>query len=200
MKRADSPDQFLSNQSNQQAIDNIIKLRKSIEEKRKHLDKIYLEAAGRDENSEVKPNMLGVTIIKKVNFEPAENRNESKIGNYFNSTFTVTKIPQQKDINSFRSKNFDKNKKSNQDENDQKCTLQTQKIQKSLSRPSNRQVFTYHQKKLIEKEKNQTFEANLKQIRDKILTRKFAYIWLRKHLNKRKFLSNHKIILPSEAQ
>lgn len=199
MKRTDSTDQFLNNQTNQQTIDNIIKLRNSVEEKRKHLDQIYLEAAGSDENSAIKPNVFGVTMIKKVNFEPVEDRNKSNIGNFFNSTFKVTKIPQQKDNNSVQSKILEKNKKFYQGQNEQKCTQKTQKIQKSLSRPSNRQVYTFHQKKIIEKEKNHKLEANLKEIRDKILTRKFAYIWLRKHLNKRKHLSNKKIVLPSEA-
>lgn len=202
MKRVDLGDQFLSNHSNQQTIDNIIKLRNSVEEKRKLLDKIYLEAAGEDENCENKTQKFGATMVKKVNFETIDPAEEPTVQKFFNNTFTVTKIPQKNQNNSFKSKNYETiKKKSFPSENEMKNNvLQTQKNHNTLTKPVNRQVLTFHQKKLIEREKKQILDANIKEIRNKILTRKFAYIWLRKHLNKNNFLSKKNSILPSEAQ
>ncbi|RMZ94782.1 SFI1 -like protein [Brachionus plicatilis] len=161
----------------------------SVEEKRKLLDKIYLEAAGGNENSENKPNEFGVTMLKKVQFEYIDTTDESKVEKNFNSTFTITKVAQLKENNSFKSKCYEKTKKKIfASENEKSDAPKTQKSPKTVSKPVQRQ------------EKKLKFDADLKEIRDKILVRKFAYIWLRKNLNKNKFLSKQKCILPSEAQ
>ncbi|CAF0727562.1 unnamed protein product [Brachionus calyciflorus] len=211
------PKTLLSNQTNHQTIENIIKLTNSVEEKRKILNQIYYDIQKNDENIENKPSEKSNrnNMLKHVHFESIDTTKEdSKIQKIMNSTFTVdikkfiqekstnvqSKIPveQSKIKSKTPIKTKDKPLSGTIKVSPAKVEIRTKP---SPSKPIIRPVLTYQQKKLLEKESKLKFEQKLDEIRQKIISRKFGYIWLRKYFySKSKIQSNQRILLPSQVQ
>lgn len=66
-------------------------------------------------------------------------------------------------------------------------------------RPS--KVLSYQHRKKLMQEAKEKIDRDLAIVKTKILVRKFAYIWIRKHFySKRMFSSAKKLLLPSQLE
>lgn len=65
---------------------------------------------------------------------------------------------------------------NNENKKDQRVNKNTENIDKHIA---NKEHLTFHQKRKLAQEKKAKFDQTLAIVRRKILTRKFAYIWLR---------------------
>ena len=76
---------------------------------------------------------------------------------------------------------------NNENKKDQRISKKTENIEKPVV---HKDYLTFHQKRKLVQEKKAKFDQSLAIVRGKIITRKFAYIWLRifyyktKHTNK----------------
>lgn len=124
------------------------------------------------------------------------------------STATVTsaKTPATKSVN----KTIESNKIAVQVVGSKVSTLATTTTRTRSKSPglkpletANRtnKILTYQQKKKLLTEAKEKLEKELQVLRKKVVVRKFAYIWLRKHFySEKNFKSGKNLLLPSQLQ
>ena len=192
----------------------IEKLAASIELKRNEIKKVYSGINNQlTDDNDGDDNQRDKEILKHVRFESIDITNSppSKLTATYtvhqakgrenkattNSVFKQTRAPSKVPPQSAVIKPKIENKSS------LKSPLrQATNIRVHSTRPN----LTYQQKKKLEHEQKVRFEQRLQAVREKIIVRKLAYIWLRKFIYSRKaaswwFLTGRKMMpLPSQAE
>ncbi len=202
-------------------LEKIEKLRSSVEEKRQMLNKIYSEnssdnqlektmtSAVRPKQSMLAPTSVTTNILKHVHFESDDEEEDRQ--RIKNSTYTI------------RSETFKKTTKENQIQNknsnspDKKTQLALKnlksplKVNTKVSNNNNKNIsktaivskpfLTVQQKRELELAQKAEFRKAVEILHIKVLTRKYAYLWLRRFFypdNKIKD-SNTMLLLPSQV-
>jgi len=209
--------------SKTRTLEQIEKLRSSVEEKRQLLNKMYAENESANPvetnlTSALKPKqsmpataVTTINILKHVHFESDDDEGVSQ--QIINSTYTTrTDKPRQTaKENQIRSNNTSKSPdrrtqtalkalksplKVNTKVNNNNNNSKTSKIS-NISRP----ILTVQQKRELELAKKAELRKALEILHVKVITRKYAYLWLRRFFYSRTRIQDSKgmLLLPSQV-
>lgn len=159
----------------------IQQLANSVDLKRRQLDQIYTDLNRPDDQG----------ILKHVHFESISSPDASPTKPQVNNTSRVAK--ENKTISTSRTT----------------VKVATSRIPKANTKPSTsnqiqslRPVLTYQQKKQLEADKRARLEQQLVDLKQRIIARKFGYIWLRSYLYGKEYRRNksttRQLLLPSQ--
>ena len=212
-----------TNENNDESNSKLVNLNASVESKRNMLNRLYDDMkTTADKLKSNNPN-----ILKHVHFESIDDDNDNKERPIFNSTYTVDQINKSSPLTSIGNKTKSPIiTKNQQDKTKSPKTINTiaTKTQITSSKAGTKSTkttspsptktikpkppLTLQQKrqKLLEEKAKQKQDLDL--IKRKVILRKYAYIWLRRHLYSSRYryfqfsqstYTGFKFLLPSQA-